>query len=99
MLRIITLSFFFFFLAALGLCYGTQAFSSCGENPELPCSGARALGSAAVYRLGCSKVCRILVLRPGIKPVSPALAGKFLTTSLGHPFPNYCLESLRGVCV
>ena len=35
---------------------------------------------AAAHRLGCPVAFGILVPRPGIKPISPALAGRFLTT-------------------
>ena len=33
-----------------------------------------------VLGLSCSVVCGILVAQPGIKPVSPALQGRFLTS-------------------
>ena len=32
------------------------------------------------HRVSCSEACGILVPRPGIEPVSPALEGRFLTT-------------------
>ena len=55
-------------------------FSSCGTGPLCRC-GAWALeyaGSVAVARgLSCLMSCDILVLRPGIEPVSPALEGGF----------------------
>ena len=39
------------------------------------------VGSVVVVpRLSCPAECEILVPRPGIKPVSPKLAGRFLTT-------------------
>ena len=41
----------------------------------------------AVLGLLCSKVCRISVPRPGIKPASFALQGKFLTTKLPKKVP------------
>ena len=43
------------------------------------------------HRLSCSAACRILVPRPGIKPVSPALAGGFLTT--GPPGKSHIYHS------
>ena len=50
----------------------------------LPCFGAQALGSAgsavAGRGLSCPVVCGILVSRPEIKPMPPALAGRFLAT-------------------
>ena len=33
-----------------------------------------------VYRLSCPATCGILVPQPGIKPASPELEGRFLTT-------------------
>ena len=48
----------------------------------------------AVHRLSCPKACGILVPRPGIEPMSPALAGEFLTTG---PPGKSCLHFLiRG---
>ena len=53
------------------------------------------VGSGVLCRLTCPKACGILVLPPGIKPVSPAFQGRFLTAgpprkslhlSLNHPF-------------
>ena len=58
------------------LYYGLQAFHCCGFS----CCRAQALkqGSAAVvYRLSCPTVCGIF-----FKPMSPALACRFLTTGL-----------------
>ena len=41
------------------------------------------MGSVVVAQgLSCSAVCEILVPQPGIKPKSPELQGKFLTTGL-----------------
>ena len=47
----------------------------------LSCSGGRSLsaGSGALG-VGCSADCGILVPQTGIKPASPALQGRFLTT-------------------
>ena len=40
------------------------------------------VGSAAVvFRLSCPIACGILVPGPGIEPTSPALEGRFLTTT------------------
>ena len=58
----------------LGLSCGTQAL----------CHGAWALKClslvAVAFRLSCPEACGILAPEPGIKPVSPALEGRFLTT-------------------
>ena len=67
--HIIFLFFFFFFLAAVGLHYVTWA---------LHCSVQGSLFVALV--LSCPEACGILVPRPGIEPVSPALEGEFLTS-------------------
>ena len=37
---------------------------------------------AAVHELSCSELYGVIVPLPGIKPESPALQGKFLTTGL-----------------
>ena len=79
----------------------------CGRPPVVEsharasrCSGfslcrAPALGTQAsavvVPRLSCSKPCRILVPRLGIKPTSPALAGRVLTAGS----PGKSLSSLQ----
>ena len=60
---------------------------SCVVRPShcgcFPCCGARALDPwasvVAAHRLSCSMACGNLS-GPGIKPVSPVLAGEFLTT-------------------
>ena len=38
------------------------------------------MGSSLSLRLSCLVACRILLPRPGIKPVNPALGGRFSTT-------------------
>ena len=90
----------FYFLAALGLCCCTQAFSSCSEQTS-HCGGfsywrAPGLGHVGslvtVHRLGCPHHMWNLP-GSGIKPMSPALAGRFLTA--GPPgkskiFPFEC---------
>lgn len=37
-------------------------------------------GSGGVWATSCFEACGILVPRPGIKPMSPAVEGRFLTT-------------------
>ena len=47
----------------------------------LQLTGSRQQASVVVAQaLSCPEACRILVPGPEIQPVSPALAGKFLTT-------------------
>ena len=87
---------FVLFLAALGLRFCARAFSSCGEQGPLfiavrgPLTVAAAL--VAEHRLQTSRLSscgtRALLLhgmwdlpRPGLKPVSPALAGRLSTTA------------------
>ena len=57
-------------MAALGLCYCKRAFSGCGEQGLLSSCGTEAPVPLGVWNLP----------GPGIESVSPALAGKFLTT-------------------
>ena len=45
-----------------------------GRAPECMCSVVVALG------LSCPEICGILVPQPGMKPMSPALEGRILTT-------------------
>ena len=40
----------------------------------------------AAHRLSCPKACEILVPRPGIEPMSPALQAGFFTELLLHSF-------------
>ena len=47
-----------------------------GRAPECMCSVVVALG------LSCPEICGILVPQPGMKPMSPALEGRILTTGL-----------------
>ena len=52
------------------------------------------------HRLSCPVACGILVPQPGIKPMSPALQGRFLTTGppgkspLLSPLDIHCLSTL-----
>ena len=85
----------YLFLTELGLHCCTWAFSSCGERAShcggFSCCGARALGmraSVVVARGLGSCGSRAQLLRgtwdlpgPGLEPVSPSLAGGFLTTA------------------
>ena len=60
--------------------------SSCGTRP-LECKGSIVF----VCGLSCPLACGILVSQPGIKPASPALQDRFLTTGPGksHLFLFY----------
>ena len=102
------LFFFFLFLAVLGLRFCVRAFSSCGEWGPLfiavrgPLTITASL--AAEQRLqtlrlsSCGSRAQLLhgmwdLPRPGLEPMSPALAGGFSTTAPpGKPtfvFLNY----------
>ena len=73
--------YLFLYLAASGL--------SCGVwDPLLWDAG---FSPVAAHRLSCSTACGILVPRPGIKPASHALEGRFLTT--GPPGKSFKPES------
>ena len=61
--------------------------SSCGMW-ALECAGS----VVAACRLSCPVACGILVPRPGIKPMSPALEGGFLTTGPPGKSHTYLFE-------
>ena len=79
--------FFGFLLIELGFCCCARAFSSCGMQAShcggFSCCRARALepvGSAVVaHRLSCPECSMWNLPGPGIEPMSPALAGGFIT--------------------
>ena len=91
----------FFFLAVLGLRFCVRAFSSCRERGPLFIAARGPLTIAAslvaeqrlqTLRLSsCGSRAQLLrgmwdLPRPGLEPVSPALAGRFSTTApLGKP--------------
>ena len=87
---------YFLFLAVLGLHFCVRAFSSCSERGPLfiavcgPLTIAASL--VAEHRLqtcrlsSCGSRAQLFrgmwdLPRPGLEPVSPALAGRFLTTA------------------
>ena len=85
-------------MAVLGLRFCARAFSSCGKRGPLfiavrgPLTIAASLG--AEHRLNnCGSRAQLLrgmwdLPRPGLEPVSPALAGRFSTTAPpGKPSP------------
>ena len=92
-------------MAVLGLCFCARAFSSCGKRGPLlivvcgPLTIAASL--VAEHRLqtrrlsNCGSRAQLLrgmwdPSRPGLEPVSPALAGRFLTTA---PPGKPCISS------
>ena len=87
---------FFFFLAVLGLCFCVRAFSSCGKWGPLfiAVRGSLTITASLVaeHRLqmrrlsSCGSRAQSLhgmwdPPRPGLEPVSPALAGRLSTTA------------------
>ena len=100
--------FIYLFMTVLGLCFCARAFSSCGKWGPLFIAVRGPLTIAAslvaehrlqTRRLGnCGSRAQLLrgmwdLPRPGLEPVSPALAGRFSTTAPpGKPacvFLNY----------
>ena len=80
-------SFFFLVLLILFIWLHWVLVAACGffhcsawASLQLWCAGSRAHG------LSCPTACGILVPPPGIKPMSPALEGGFLTTGLPGKF-------------
>ena len=88
--------YLYLFLAVLGLCYCARAFSSCDERGPLFIAVHGPLTAAAspvaehrlqMHRLSsCGSRAQLLrsmldLPRPGLEPVSPALAGRFSTTA------------------
>ena len=92
-------------MAVLGLCFCARAFSSCGKWGPLfiAVCGPLTIASSLVaeHRLhtrrlsNCGSWAQLLhstwdLPRPGLEPVSPALAGRFLTTvPPGKPRNSY----------
>ena len=93
---LIILYFIYIFLAVLGLRFCARAFSCCGKRGPLliavcgPLTIAASL--VAAHRLqtrmlsSCGSRAQLLrgmwdLPRPGLEPVSPALAGRFSTTA------------------
>ena len=98
---------FYLFLAALGLRCCSRVFSSCGQRGYslLLCAGfslrwlllLQSMGSRHAGFSSCGTQAQLPhgmwdLLRPGLEPVSPALAGRFLTTAPpGKPRSLYLL--------
>ena len=83
-------------MAVLGLCFCARAFSSCGERGPLfiAVRGPLTIAASLVAEHGlqtrrlssCGSRAQLLcgmwdLPRPGLEPVSPALAGRFSTTA------------------
>ena len=101
--------FIYLFLAVLGLRLCARAFSSCGKRGPLFITVSRPLTIAASlvaeHRLqtrrlsSCGSRARLLrsmwdLPRPGLEPVSPALAGRFSTTAPpGKPYRDVFKQS------
>ena len=88
--------FIYLFMAVLGLCFCVRAFSSCGKRGPLFVAVRGPLiivaSLVAEHRLqtrrlsNCGSQAQLLhgmwdPPRPGLEPVSPALAGRFSTTA------------------
>ena len=97
------------FMAVLGLCFCARAFSSCGKRGPLfiaVCGPLTIAASLVVeHRLqmrrlsNCGSRTQLLrgmwdLPRPGLKPVSPALAGRFSTTAPPGKPPSPFFEEL-----
>ena len=99
-------------MAVLGLRFCVRAFSSCGKRGPLFIAVLRPLTIAASlvveHRLqmrrlsNCGSRAQLLrgmwdLPKPGLKPVSPALAGRFLTTAPpGKPREIFCSSSVTN---
>ena len=98
---------YYLFLAVLGLHFCARAFSSCGKRGPLfitvrgPLTVAASL--VAEHRLqtrrlsSCGSRAQLLrgmwdLPRPGLEPISPALAGRFSTTAPPGKPQSYLLE-------
>ena len=100
-------------MAVLGLCFCVQAFSSCSERGPLFLAVRGPLTIAAFlvveHRLytrrlsSCGSQAQLLcgmwyLPRPGLEPVSPALAGRFSTTAPpGKPYFSFILVFLTSL--
>ena len=102
-------------MAVLGLHFCARAFSSCGKRGPLFIAVRGPLTIAAslvaehrlqLHRLSnCGSRAQLLSgmwdpPRPGLEPVSPALAGRFSTTAPpGKPIEHiFCLRFLKIIC-
>ena len=104
--------FIYLFLAVLGLRFCVRAFSSCGKRGPLfiAVRGSLTIAASLVaeHRLqtrrlsSCGSRAQLLhglwdLPRPGLEPVSPALAGRFSTTAPpGKPWKSVFLKISIG---
>ena len=89
------LIFIYLFMAVLGLRFCARAFSSCGKrgHSSSRCTGLSLSWPLLLWSTGCRRAGSVIVARaqplrgmwdlprPGLEPVSPALAGRFSTTA------------------
>ena len=102
--------FIYLFLATLGLCCCTRAFSSCGKWGPLfiAVCGPLTIAASVVaeHRLqtrrlsSCGSRAQLLrgmwdLPRPGLEPVYPALAGGFSTTAPPGKPPVICILNMK----
>ena len=103
----------YLFLSVLGLRFCARAFSSCGERGPLfiAVRGPLTVAASPVaeHRLqtcrlsNCGSRAQLLrgmwdPPRPGLEPVSPALAGRFSTTAPpGKPYCRFLICGYHGV--
>ena len=105
--------FFFFFLALLGLRFCARAFSSCGKRgPLFAVRGPLTIAASLVaehrlqmWRLSnCGSRVQLLhgmwdLPRPGLEPMSPALAGRSSTTAPpGKPHSGHLINQFYLSC-
>ena len=94
-------------MAALGLHFCVRTFSSCGKwGPLVIAASPVAEHRLQTRRLSnCGSRAQLLcgmwdTPRPGLEPVSPALAGRFSTTAPpGKPLCIYLIINYRLVCM
>ena len=106
---------FYLFMAVLGLRFCARAFSSCGKRGPLFIAVRRPLTIVVslltehrlqTRRLGnCASRAQLLrsmwdLPRPGLEPVSPALAGRLSTTAPpGKPFFSFLYWKALSLCL
>ena len=108
------LIFIYLFMAVLGLRFCARAFSSCGRRgpPFIAVCGPLTIAASLVaeHRLqkrrlsSCGSRAQLLrgmwdPPRPGLEPMSPALAGRFSTTAPpGKPLYHLFLTIINTYC-
>ena len=104
------LIFIYLFMAVLGLCFCARAFSSCGKRGPLfiAVRGPLTITASLVaeHRLqmrrlsSCGSRAQLLRSmdppRPGLEPVSPALAGRLSTTAPPGKLQLFLVSLLRS---